>query len=55
MKRLIGILATTVVMFAPPSFAQQYDLVINGGRVMDPETIYHDIANVGFKDASGAA
>ncbi len=26
------------------------DLIIAGGRVMDPETIYDDIANVGIKD-----
>jgi len=26
-----------------------YDLVINGGRVMDPETMFDDIANVGIK------
>jgi len=27
-----------------------FDLVITGGRVMDPETMYDDIANVGIKD-----
>ena len=32
-------------------FAQDtFDLVINNGRVMDPETMYDDIANVGIKD-----
>ena len=30
--------------------AADYDLVINGGRVMDPETMYDSIANVGIKD-----
>jgi len=35
--------------------AQDYDLVINGGRVMDPETMYDDIANVGIKDGRIAA
>ncbi len=30
--------------------AQEYDLVINNGRVMDPETLYDDVANVGIKD-----
>lgn len=30
--------------------AQYYDLVINNGRVMDPETMYDAIANVGIKD-----
>jgi N-acyl-D-amino-acid deacylase len=35
--------------------AADYDLVINGGRVMDPETMYDDIANVGIKDGRIAA
>ena len=30
--------------------AQDYDLVINNGRVMDPETSYNAVANVGIKD-----
>jgi N-acyl-D-glutamate deacylase len=30
--------------------AQDYDVVIRSGRVMDPETQYDDIANVGIKD-----
>ena len=38
------------VLAAPVLFAQEYDLVITGGRVMDPETLYDDIANVGIKD-----
>ena len=32
------------------AFAQDYDLVINNGRVMDPETMYDTVANVGIKD-----
>ncbi|MEV8466608.1 aminoacylase [Fluviibacterium sp. DFM31] len=32
------------------AIAQDYDLVITGGRVMDPETLYDDIANVGITD-----
>jgi len=35
---------------APVAAAQQYDLVITNGRVMDPETMYDGIANVGIKD-----
>jgi len=38
------------VLAAPALFAKDYDLVITGGRVMDPETLYDDIANVGIKD-----
>jgi len=33
-----------------PSFAQDYDLVILNGRVMDPETMYDDVSNVGIKN-----
>lgn len=34
----------------PVAHAQDYDLVIKGGRVMDPETLYDSVANVGIKD-----
>ena len=36
--------------FAMPAVAKDYDLVINNGRVIDPETMYDDIANVGITD-----
>ena len=36
--------------FAMPAVAKDYDLVINNGRVIDPETLYDDIANVGITD-----
>ena len=35
---------------ASKAVAQEYDLVINNGRVMDPETKHDAIANVGIKD-----
>ncbi len=35
--------------------APTYDLVINNGRVMDPETKYDAVANVGIKDGKIAA
>jgi hypothetical protein len=38
------------VAVAPPVVAQDYDLVINNGRVMDPETLFDGVANVGIKD-----
>ena len=38
------------VTVAPPVVAQDYDLVINNGRVMDPETLFDGVANVGIKD-----
>ncbi|SLN59517.1 D-aminoacylase [Roseovarius gaetbuli] len=53
MKKPRHLLAGTFllsVMCAVPALAQDYDLVINNGRVMDPETLFDDIANVGVKD-----
>ena len=35
---------------AMSALAADYDLVINGGRVMDPETNFDAVANVGIKD-----
>lgn len=37
---------------APHASAALYDLVINSGRVMDPETKYDRIANVGIKNGT---
>ena len=53
MKKRRNLLTGTLllsVMCAVPALAQDYDLVINNGRVMDPETLYDDVANVGIKD-----
>ena len=47
-KTLICLIVFAVT--ALPAFAADYDLVINNGRVMDPETMYDDVANVGVKD-----
>jgi N-acyl-D-glutamate deacylase len=44
---LVGVIAATVVISV--SSAEEYDLVINNGRVMDPETMYDSIANVGIR------
>ena len=38
------VLSTSIV------FAQQYDLVLEGGRVMDPETGLDAVRNVGIRD-----
>ena len=35
---------------AVPAMAAGYDLVINNGRVMDPETMLDAVLNVGVKD-----
>ena len=45
-RALVGVIAATVVISV--SSAEEYDLVINNGRVMDPETRYDSIANVGI-------
>ena len=51
MKNAIILFALFVcAVLTSAAFAQDYDLVINNGRVMDPETKYDDIANVGIKD-----
>jgi N-acyl-D-glutamate deacylase len=33
-----------------PAMAADYDVVINNGRVMDPETNFEGVRNVGVKD-----
>ena len=40
----------SLVALTQPALAEQYDIVIHSGRVMDPETMYDAIANVGIKD-----
>jgi len=46
----LSILLLVILTLAVPAFAQDYDLVIKNGRVMDPETNYDAVANVGIKD-----
>jgi adenine deaminase len=43
-----GLLLLAVAL-AMPAMAQNCDLVILNGRVMDPETKYDAVANVGIK------
>ena len=53
MKSMSPIAATafaSALLFASVTHAQDYDLVISNGRVMDPETLYDSIANVGISD-----
>ncbi len=53
MKAKTTILTTTLIaglLTVSAAFAQDYDLVINNGRVIDPETLFDDIANVGITD-----
>ena len=43
-------------LFASTSlFAQQYDVVLEGGRVMDPETGLDEVRNVGIRDGKIAS
>ncbi|PCD75704.1 amidohydrolase family protein [Pseudothioclava arenosa] len=53
MKAKTSLLTTTFIaglLTVSAAFAQDYDLVINNGRVIDPETLFDDVANVGIKD-----
>jgi len=51
MKRILLVLGSLLLVLSltMPAMAADYDLVILNGRVMDPETMYDDIANVGIK------
>ena len=48
LKALIALLGTTILINAV--YAQDYDLAILDGRVMDPETGFDAVRNVGIKD-----
>ncbi|MDX2321613.1 MAG: D-glutamate deacylase, partial [Moritella sp.] len=41
------VIATAMTL---PTFADDYDLVIQNGRVMDPETQFDGVRNVGIKN-----
>jgi len=55
--RFAGAMIVVAVLLggAPLAVAQDYDVVITNGRVMDPETGYDAIANVGINDGAIAA
>lgn len=52
MKRqyILSILTACIMLFGITGYAQKYDLVILNGRVMDPETNFDAISNVGVID-----
>ena len=56
LARIIGtaVLACGLLAAAIPAAAQDYDLVILNGRVMDPETGFDAVANVGVQDGKVA-
>jgi N-acyl-D-glutamate deacylase len=51
--QLFGLVATMLMVLS--AYAQDYDVVILNGRVMDPETNHDSIANVGVKDGRVAS
>ena len=51
-KKICGLLVLSSLLVMTSAVASEYDLVISNGRVMDPETSYDDIANVGIKDGT---
>jgi N-acyl-D-glutamate deacylase len=44
---IVAVIATAI---SPQVFAETYDVVINNGRVIDPETMLNEVLNVGVKD-----
>jgi len=46
----LAILCMVAIFIVSPIWAQEYDLVIQSGRVMDPETKLDAVRNVGIKD-----
>ncbi len=44
------VIAATISLVAFPAEAQSYDVVILNGRVMDPETGFDQVANVGINN-----
>ena len=46
---LVAVMATAI---SPPVVAETYDVVINNGRVMDPETNFDGVRNVGTKQSA---
>jgi N-acyl-D-glutamate deacylase len=49
-RALITFVAIIATAISPQVFAETYDVVINNGRVMDPETNFDGVRNVGIKD-----
>ncbi|MDN2482843.1 amidohydrolase family protein [Vibrio agarivorans] len=48
--RVSGLISLALCLSAGSSLAADYDLVIENGRVMDPETMLDAVLNVGIKD-----
>src|SRR5579859_6560602 len=50
-----NLLLLALLLVSSPVWAQQYDLVVEGGRVMDPETGLDAIRNVGIREGKIAS
>jgi hypothetical protein len=50
MKTAVILVAVLLVCLSAPAYAKDYDVVILNGRVMDPETNFDDVRNVGIRD-----
>src|SRR5205085_5786520 len=50
MRKVIFFLSFLLALSTTLVSAQQYDLVLEGGRVMDPETGLDAVRNVGIRD-----
>lgn len=50
MKTIIRAILISLALISTPTFADDYDLVISNGRVIDPETRLDAIRNVGVRD-----
>lgn len=53
--RAIGITVTIAIALPQVSLAEDFDLVINGGRVMDPESGLDGVRSIGVRDGRVAA
>ena len=49
-KRTLLAFLLSLTLYVPQLQAQDYDIVILNGRVMDPETEFDQVRNVGIKD-----
>ena len=52
MSGLTAAIAALVLAFSTQASAERYDLVISNGRVMDPETGFDQVANVGITNGT---
>lgn len=51
-RALFTVVAVLAMAISTNVFAQTHDVVINNGRVMDPETNFDGVRNVGIKQSA---